>query len=290
MAAYAAGFGQHALAVFGARRSAPVRRLPRAVGVEFPPVPARPAAGRAGRRDRQLADRPGRCRRPGCPPGPAAGRPPGRCRPGGAVMAGRRRAAPAAEVTYADVPARQVKMLGSLPVIASFCRRLDISGIIDELVPIRDVATVSAGQAVEAMVCNRLTSPAPLVHVQGLGPRLGGPGDPRHPRARPERRQAGPHPRCDRPAPGGDHRGGRGPRDRRLRHRHQPAALGHDQLLALRRLRAARRGLPGARLTGTPKTAGPTCCRSRRASPPPATAGSRSTPAPTAAGTPRSPR
>ena len=56
-------------------------------------------------------------------------------------------------------------MLGSLPVIASFCRRLDISGIIDELVPIRDVATVSAGQAVEAMICNRLTSPAPLVHA-----------------------------------------------------------------------------------------------------------------------------
>ena len=82
-------------------------------------------------------------------------------------MAGRRRAAPAAEVTYADVPAQQVKMLGSLPVIASFCRRLDISGVIDELVPIRPVASLTVGQAVEAMICNRLTSPAPLVHVQG---------------------------------------------------------------------------------------------------------------------------
>jgi hypothetical protein len=60
-------------------------------------------------------------------------------------MAGRRRAAPAAEVTYADVPARQIKMLGSLPVIASFCRRLDISGIIDELVPIRPVASLTVG-------------------------------------------------------------------------------------------------------------------------------------------------
>jgi len=78
-----------------------------------------------------------------------------------------RRAGPAAERAYADVPARQaIRMLGSLPVICSFCRRLDISGIIDELVPIRDVATVSAGQAAEAMICNRLTSPAPLVHVQ----------------------------------------------------------------------------------------------------------------------------
>ena len=82
-------------------------------------------------------------------------------------MAGRRRATPAAELAYADAPERQIKMLGSLPVIASFCRRLDISGVIDDLVPIRDVATVSAGQAVEAMVCNRLTSPSPLVHVEG---------------------------------------------------------------------------------------------------------------------------
>ena len=31
--------------------------------------------------------------------------------------------------------------------------------------PIGDVATVSAGQAIEAMICNRLTSPAPLVHI-----------------------------------------------------------------------------------------------------------------------------
>ena len=80
-------------------------------------------------------------------------------------MARRRQATRAAEVAYADVPARQIKMLGSLPVIASFCRRLDISGVIDDLVPIRDVATVSTGQAIEAMVCNRLTSPAPLVHT-----------------------------------------------------------------------------------------------------------------------------
>jgi len=69
-------------------------------------------------------------------------------------------------LVYADVPARQVKMLSSLPIIASFCRRLDISGVIDDLVPIRNVAAVTAGQAVEAMICNRLTSPAPLVHVQ----------------------------------------------------------------------------------------------------------------------------
>ena len=81
-------------------------------------------------------------------------------------MARHRQATRAAEVAYADVPARQIKMLGSLPVIASFCRRLGIAAIIDDLVPIRDVAAVTTGQAVEAMICNRLTSPAPLVHVR----------------------------------------------------------------------------------------------------------------------------
>jgi transposase len=81
-------------------------------------------------------------------------------------MARHRQATRAAEVAYADVPARQIKMLGSLPVIASFCRRLGIAAIIDDLVPIRDVAAVTIGQAVEAMICNRLTSPAPLVHVR----------------------------------------------------------------------------------------------------------------------------
>ena len=80
-------------------------------------------------------------------------------------MAGRRQAAPAPGLAWADVPARQIKMLGSLPVIYSFCQRLGIGQVIDDLVPIRDVATVTAGQAVEAMICNRLTSPAPLVRV-----------------------------------------------------------------------------------------------------------------------------
>ncbi len=70
------------------------------------------------------------------------------------------------ELAYADPAGRQIKMPGSLPVISSFCRRLGIAAITDGLVPIRDLATVTAGQAVEAMVCNRLTSPTPLVHVQ----------------------------------------------------------------------------------------------------------------------------
>ena len=70
-----------------------------------------------------------------------------------------------ADLAWADVPRQQDKMLGSLPVIASFCARTGIAGVIDEQAPIREVATLTAGQAVVAMVCNRLTSPSPLVHV-----------------------------------------------------------------------------------------------------------------------------
>ena len=70
------------------------------------------------------------------------------------------------ELVYAGVPEQLAKMLGSLPVIASFCARAGIAEVIDELAPVRNVATLTAGQAVVAMICNRLTSPAPLVHVQ----------------------------------------------------------------------------------------------------------------------------
>src|SRR6266851_4935387 len=81
-------------------------------------------------------------------------------------MARHRQATRPSELIYADVPARQVKMLGSLPVVYSFCTRLGIGQVIDDLVPIRDVATVTIGQAIEAMICNRLTSPAPLVYIE----------------------------------------------------------------------------------------------------------------------------
>ena len=57
------------------------------------------------------------------------------------------------------------KRLGSLPVIADFCRRLDIAGIIDELCPIRDVALVTHGQVIEALIANRLTSPTAMVGI-----------------------------------------------------------------------------------------------------------------------------
>jgi hypothetical protein len=57
------------------------------------------------------------------------------------------------------------KQLGSLPVVAEYCRRLDLAGIIDRACPIRDLAILSHGQVIEALVANRLTSPAPLWRV-----------------------------------------------------------------------------------------------------------------------------
>lgn len=57
------------------------------------------------------------------------------------------------------------KTLGALPVVADYCRRLDLAGIIDRACPVRDLAHLTHGQVIEALVANRLTSPAPLVRV-----------------------------------------------------------------------------------------------------------------------------
>jgi transposase len=58
------------------------------------------------------------------------------------------------------------KVLGALPLIADFCRRLDIGGIVDRACPIRDVAYATHGQVIETLIANRLTAPRPLVRVQ----------------------------------------------------------------------------------------------------------------------------
>jgi transposase len=58
------------------------------------------------------------------------------------------------------------KLLGALPVVASFCQRLDLRGIVDRACPVRDVATLTHGQVVEVLVANRLTSPTPLRRVE----------------------------------------------------------------------------------------------------------------------------
>ena len=57
------------------------------------------------------------------------------------------------------------KRLGALPACAHFLRRLDVAGIIDGLCPVRDVAHLTHGQVVEALIANRLSSPTPLFKV-----------------------------------------------------------------------------------------------------------------------------
>jgi transposase len=58
------------------------------------------------------------------------------------------------------------KMLGALPVVADYCRRLDLAGIIDRACPIReDVAILTHGQVIETLVANRLSSPTPMMRV-----------------------------------------------------------------------------------------------------------------------------
>jgi len=58
------------------------------------------------------------------------------------------------------------KDLGALPVVAEFARRCDLAGIVDRACPVRDLALLTHGQVIEVLVANRLTSPAPLVHVE----------------------------------------------------------------------------------------------------------------------------
>jgi hypothetical protein len=58
------------------------------------------------------------------------------------------------------------KLLGALPVVASFGRRLDLQGIVDRACPVREVATLTHGQVICALVANRLTSPTPLWRVE----------------------------------------------------------------------------------------------------------------------------
>jgi transposase len=58
------------------------------------------------------------------------------------------------------------RRLGALPASAEFLRRLDVAGIVDELCPVRDVAHLTHGQVVEALIANRLSSPTSMVRVE----------------------------------------------------------------------------------------------------------------------------
>jgi transposase len=69
-------------------------------------------------------------------------------------------------VRYAYAPPSVEKLLGALPVVAEFCRRLDLQGIVDRACPVREVARVTHGQVIEALIANRLTSPRPLLRVE----------------------------------------------------------------------------------------------------------------------------
>lgn len=63
------------------------------------------------------------------------------------------------------VAASVEKTLGALPVVADYCRRLDLAATIDRAAPIRELADLTHGQVIETLIANRLTSPAPLVKV-----------------------------------------------------------------------------------------------------------------------------
>ena len=51
-------------------------------------------------------------------------------------------------------------------MVADFCRRLDLRGMVDRACPVREVATLTHGQVIEVLVANRLTSPTPLRRVE----------------------------------------------------------------------------------------------------------------------------
>lgn len=74
---------------------------------------------------------------------------------------GRNRERPVRQVIYQKTLA---KNLGSLPVVAHVLRQLDVQGIVDRAVPIREVAHLTHGEIICAMVANRLTAPQPLYH------------------------------------------------------------------------------------------------------------------------------
>jgi hypothetical protein len=43
-------------------------------------------------------------------------------------------------------------VLGVLPVVARFCERLDIRGIVDRACPIREVAILTHGRVLETLI------------------------------------------------------------------------------------------------------------------------------------------
>jgi len=58
-----------------------------------------------------------------------------------------------------------VKRLGALPVVRDYLERLGLRERVDALAPVREVAHLTNGAVVEALVANRLTAPRPLYDI-----------------------------------------------------------------------------------------------------------------------------
>src|SRR5712691_1387778 len=58
-----------------------------------------------------------------------------------------------------------IKRLGALPVIHAYLERLQLKECVDALAPVREVAHLTKGEVVEALVANRLTAPRPLYDI-----------------------------------------------------------------------------------------------------------------------------
>ena len=62
---------------------------------------------------------------------------------------------------------RLVRLLGSLPVIAAFARRLAVQTTIDQICPSRSNALLTHGQVALAIIANRLTQPRAMYQLLG---------------------------------------------------------------------------------------------------------------------------
>src|SRR5947207_5118214 len=60
---------------------------------------------------------------------------------------------------------RLVRLLGSLPVIAHFARRLELQALIDQTCPSRGNAQLTHGQVALAIIANRLTQPKAMYQL-----------------------------------------------------------------------------------------------------------------------------
>src|SRR3954447_23460012 len=58
-----------------------------------------------------------------------------------------------------------VKQLGALPAIRAYLERLQLKERVDAVAPVREVARLTNGEVVEALVANRLTAPRPLYDI-----------------------------------------------------------------------------------------------------------------------------